>query len=261
MATRKPHARKEDYRMRTHLIHGNFESKKWDYNHHVIPPVSHSTAFRLSSLHRGAQGFVQFASAEEALSGHIPIYIYDRLDEPTRGMLEENLAYAEGGEVAVTFASGMAAVSAALGVTLRQGQEVIAHQILYGCTYSLMTNWLPRLGVKVRFADFLKPESLRELVTPQTRVLYFETPLNPTMELIDIGAVRRVTDEVNARRSPEPDVAPGPCSLIHASTAASSSTATKSRSRWWPRPRRRDKQRGTFPLALPSTRIVRIVVW
>ena len=200
METHKRHARKEDYRMRTHLIHGNFESKKWDYNHHVIPPVSHSTAFRLSSLHRGAQGFVQFASADEALSGHIPIYIYDRLDEPTRGMLEENLAYGEGGEICVTFASGMAAISAALGVTLRQGQEVLAHQILYGCTYSLMTNWLPRFGMQVRFADFLRPESLPGLLTPATRVLYFETPLNPTMELIDIAAIRRIADEANAQR-------------------------------------------------------------
>src|SRR5215470_17388337 len=127
MDTRNHHRRKEDYKLRTHLIHGNFESKKWDYNHHVVPPVSHSTAFRLSSLERGAKGFVRFASADEALSGHIPIYIYDRLDEPTRGMLEENLAFAEGGEVCVSFASGMAAISAALGSALRKGQEVIAH--------------------------------------------------------------------------------------------------------------------------------------
>ncbi len=200
METRKRHARKEDYRMRTHLIHGNFESKKWDYNHHVIPPVSHSTAFRLTSLHRGAQGFVQFADAEEALSGDIPIYIYDRLDEPTRGMLEENLAYAEGGEICVTFASGMAAISAALSAALRHGQEVLAHRILYGCTYSLMTNWLPRFGIQVRLADFVQPESLSELVKPTTRVLYFETPVNPTMELIDIAAVRQVADEINAHR-------------------------------------------------------------
>ena len=200
METRKRHARKEDYRMRTHLIHGNFESKKWDYNHHVIPPVSHSTAFRLTTLHRGAQGFVQFASADEALSGHIPIYIYDRLDEPTRGMLEENLAYAEGGEICATFASGMAAISAGLGMTLRQGQEVLAHHVVYGCTYSLMTNWLPRFGIQARWADFRKPQALQGLVTPATRVLYFETPVNPTMELIDIAAIRKMADEINAHR-------------------------------------------------------------
>ncbi len=196
----KRHRKKEDYRMRTHLIHGNFESKKWDYDHHVVPPVSHSTAYRLSTLGRGARGFVQFASADEALSGHIPIYIYDRLDEPTRAMLEENLAYAEGGEICVTFASGMAAISAALGAALRQGQEVLAHEILYGCTYSLMTNWLPRFGMQARFADFAKTEEVRARITPETRVLYFETPINPTMELLDIAALRGIADEVNKSR-------------------------------------------------------------
>ena len=201
METRKHHRKKEDYKIRTHLIHGSFDSKKWDYDHHVVPPASQSTAFRLSSLERGAKGFVQFASAEEALSGHIPIYIYDRLDEPTRGMLEENLAYAEGGEISVTFASGMAAISAALGTALRQGQELLAHEIVYGCTYSQMTNWLPRSGVRVRFADFLKPESLPAQITPATRVLYFETPINPTMELIDIAAIRRIADAANEGRS------------------------------------------------------------
>jgi cystathionine beta-lyase/cystathionine gamma-synthase len=200
MEIRKRHARKEDYRMRTHLIHGNFESKKWDFDHHVIPPISHSTAYRLTSLHRGAQGFVRFASADEALSGHLPIYIYDRLDEPTRSMLEENLAYAEGGDICVTFASGMAAISGALGVALRQGQELLAHRILYGCTFSLLTNWLPRCGVETRFGDFLKPESLLEQLTPATRVLYFETPVNPTMELIDIAEIRRLADRINVGR-------------------------------------------------------------
>jgi cystathionine beta-lyase/cystathionine gamma-synthase len=200
MENRKRHARKEDYKMRTHLIHGNFESKKWDYDHHVVPPISHSAAYRLTSLHRGAQGFVKFASSDEALSGHLPIYIYDRLDEPTRSMLEENLAYAEGGEIAVTFASGMAAISAGLGAAMRQGQEVISHDIIYGCTYSLMTNWLPRFGMQARFGNFLKPESLAAQITPATRVLYFETPVNPTMELIDVAEIRRLTDQVNAKR-------------------------------------------------------------
>jgi len=197
----KHHRKKEDYKLRTHLIHGNFESKRWDYDHHVVPPVSHSTAFRLTSLERGAKGFVQFADADEALSGHVPIYIYDRLDEPTRSMLEENLAYAEGGEVCVSFASGMAAISAALGVTLHQGQELLAHEILYGCTYSLMTNWLPHFGIRTRFASFLKPEALLGQIAPSTRVLYFETPINPTLELIDIAAIRQVADEVNGHRS------------------------------------------------------------
>jgi len=203
METRKRHRQKEDYRLRTHLIHGNFDSRKWDYDHHVVPPVSQTTAFRLTSLERGAKGFEQFASPEEPASGRHPIYIYDRLDEPTRGMLEENLAYAEGGEIGVTFATGMAAISAGLGSALEQGQEVLAHEILYGCTFSQMTNWLPRFGVKPRFANFLEPKSLLSEITPATRVLYFETPINPTLQLIDIAAVRAVADEVNQKRTPQ----------------------------------------------------------
>ena len=71
--------KKEEYRMRTHLIHGNYESRRWDYDHHVIPPISSSTTFRLTSSQRGAQGFLDFGSSESQQSQGVPIYIYDRL--------------------------------------------------------------------------------------------------------------------------------------------------------------------------------------
>lgn len=90
---------KPEYRVRTHLIHGTFHSKVWDYNHHIIPPMSASAAYRLDSVRRGAQGFTQFGT--ENVDREIPIYIYDRLQEPTRALLEQNLAFAEGGEMAV----------------------------------------------------------------------------------------------------------------------------------------------------------------
>ena len=186
--------------MRTHLIHGNYESRHWDYDHHVIPPISSSATFRLSSSRRGAQGFLDFGTLESHHSQEHPIYIYDRLDEPTRGLLEENLAYAEGGEVAVTFATGMAAVAAAFGVTVATGDEIIAHQAMYGCTYSLLTHWYSRYKIPVRCCDLTKPENLQSLINPGTRVVYFETPVNPTMDIIDIQAVRSILDEVNATR-------------------------------------------------------------
>lgn len=192
--------KKESYRIRTHLVHGNHERERWDFDHHIVPPISASAAFRLGSVHRGAQGFVEFASEEAEMSGHVPIYVYDRLDEPTRSMLEENLAYAESGETAVSFASGMAAISAALGVTTKAGDEIVAHHTLYGCTYSLMTHWLPRTGVQVRFADFRDERSFKEAITSRTRVVYFETPVNPTLDLIDIREVRRWMDEAKDER-------------------------------------------------------------
>jgi methionine-gamma-lyase len=194
---RTPKKPREQYRLRTRLIHGSFATGRWDYDHHVVPPQSSSATYRLSSVHRGAQGFVEFATPE---SRRAPIYIYDRLDEPSRGMLEENLAAAEGGEVAVTFATGMAAVSGALGVLTATGDQIVAHQILYGCTHSLLTSWLPRYKIRTDFCDLTKPESLAKVAKENCRVVYLETPVNPTMELIDLRAIRQVVDRLNEGR-------------------------------------------------------------
>jgi cystathionine beta-lyase/cystathionine gamma-synthase len=186
------------YQLRTQLIHGQFRSKKWDYNHHVVPPMSASATFRLEGAQRGAAGFFQFAcdrvNPDQSVR-EVPIYIYDRLDEPTRGMLEENLATAEGADCCVTFSTGMAAISAALGVLCQQGDEIVAHRVIYGCTYSLLTNWLPRLGVRTRFVDLNDPRALTDALTPRTRVVYCESPVNPTLDLIDLAAVRRAMPE------------------------------------------------------------------
>lgn len=186
------------YSEKTHLIHGRFMSERWDYKHHLVPPLSSSVTYRLDSTDRGAQGFREFSEGHEG--HHEPIYIYDRLDEPTRGMLEENLAYAEGGDVCVAFATGMAAISAVLGVLTRTGTAVVAHHTLYGCTYSLLHNWMPRQGVRVHFVDCNDRQALRAVLTEDVRVLYFETPTNPDLELIDLAAVRDVVDEANDGR-------------------------------------------------------------
>ncbi|MBI2068151.1 MAG: aminotransferase class I/II-fold pyridoxal phosphate-dependent enzyme [Deltaproteobacteria bacterium] len=187
------------YKKATHLIHGKFHSKKWEYRHHVIPPLTASTAFRLDTSQRGAKGFFEFACDQTPQKRHLPIYIYDRLDEPTRGMLEENLAFAEGAEMAVAFASGMAAVAAACLVNLKAGDEILANDILYGCTYSLFTNWFPRLGIKVRFVD-LTSEGYESAINDKTRVIYFESPLNPNLRLVDIRALHKVADRANQKR-------------------------------------------------------------
>ncbi|MBI2082997.1 MAG: aminotransferase class I/II-fold pyridoxal phosphate-dependent enzyme [Deltaproteobacteria bacterium] len=197
---RKDLSERRPYKMGTHLIHGKFHSKKWEYRHHVVPPLTSSTTFRLDTQHRGAHGFFDFACDHPTEKKHVPIYIYDRLDEPTRGMLEENLAFVEGSEVSVAFASGMAAVSAACLVSLKAGDEILANDILYGCTYSLLTNWLPRLGIKVHFADLTR-EGYEKSITPKTKAIYFESPLNPNLKLVDIGRLRKRVDQVNAKRN------------------------------------------------------------
>jgi len=183
------------YQVRSRLIHGRSHSTRWDYAHHVVPPMTASATFRLDSVKRGAEAFQHFA--EEGAS---PVYIYDRLGEPNGDMLEENLATAEHGEMALCFASGMAAISAAICTLAAGGEHVVAHKVLYGCTYSLIRNWLPRFNVGVTLTDMTDIEAVRRSIRPETRVLYFETPVNPDMKLIDIAAMRRLADEANAGR-------------------------------------------------------------
>lgn len=189
-------------RMRSRLIHGVSHSARWDYDHHVVPPMTVSATFRLDSARRGAKGFEQFAQDESLAASHSPIYIYDRLGEPTGGMLEDNLAAAECGEMALCFASGMAAISASILTLTRSGEHLVAHKMLYGCTYSLLTNWLGRYGLGVSLVDMTDLDALRMAIEPTTRVIYFETPVNPDMRLIDIAGAAAVARAVNATRDP-----------------------------------------------------------
>lgn len=194
--------KKKRYSIETQLIYGKAKSKKWDYNHHVIPPISSSATFRLDTAKRGAQGFMEFAhhTEDQKIESCAPIYIYDRLGEPNKELLEENLATAEGGDIAVTFSTGMAAISAALGCLTGVGDEIIAHSVLYGCTYSLLTNWYPRYNIKTRFVNLINPQNLFKEVNSRTRIVYFETPVNPTLDLIDISAIVKTVKKINKNR-------------------------------------------------------------
>ncbi len=193
------------YSTEAHLIYGKMNDPRWDYSHHLLPPISSSATYRLDSAQRGAQGFTEFAhrTDEVSVKSRAPIYIYDRLGEPNKDMLEDNLAYAEQGDIAVTFASGMAAISGVLGILTGTGSEIVSHQTLYGCTYSLMTNWYPRLKIKTKFVDFTVPAEVERVITKDTRVLYMESPVNPTLRLIDLAAIAKIATAANRTRSKE----------------------------------------------------------
>lgn len=187
------------YSMDTHIIYGKNISSKWDYSHHVTAPISSSTTFRLDSVERGSQGFERFANTQ-IFGDDAPIFIYDRLGEPNKDLLEENLAYVERGEMAVTFATGMGAISAVLGITTKSGDEIIAHHTLYGCTISLLNNWYPRYNINVKYIDMQNPDNLLSAVTENTKVIYFETPANPNLDIIDIQKVTDIVNEINKSR-------------------------------------------------------------
>jgi methionine-gamma-lyase len=187
------------YSIPTRLIYGQSPTYEWDYSHHVIPPVTSSSTFSLGSAQRGAKGFAEFSLPPE--SSHHPIYIYDRMGEPTADMLQHALATAEEQESAVVFASGMAAVQAAVCFALNPGSEIISHKTVYGCTYSLFTNQLSRMGIKVNFCDLTDPNSFIPLVNENTRVLYLESPANPNLDLINTPAIIKALNQINVKRS------------------------------------------------------------
>jgi cystathionine beta-lyase/cystathionine gamma-synthase len=189
-----------EYRDRSVLIHGKFKSEKWDFQDHITPPITTSVTFALRSAERGAEAFKQFANPELDRNTLHPIYIYERLDDPCQGLLEETLAFAEKGETAVTFATGMAAIAAGIGIHLSAGDHLVAHNTIYGCTYNQISHWLERFGVEHTFADLTCPGALAESIRRSTRVVYFETPCNPTMELIDIEALVDVVAKENESR-------------------------------------------------------------
>jgi methionine-gamma-lyase len=129
-----------------------------------------------------------FASTEEMkrwAEGKSSAYIYSRYGNPTLAIAEKKIAALEGAEDAVVTASGTAAISSALLSQLRAGEEVIATRQLYGGSYRLFRDVLPRLGIVVRHVE-TDLAGIERLVGPRTKVLYIETPTNPTLRLVDL---------------------------------------------------------------------------
>ena len=129
--------------------------------------------------------------------GEVPegAYIYSRYSNPTVRAVEEKLASLEGGEEALAFSSGMGAISTALLAFLQKGDRVVAMKDLYGGTYGLLCNEMPRLGVEVDFVRTTSPEELCSAIDHRTKVLYLESPTNPLLKLIDIRETCRMAHE------------------------------------------------------------------
>jgi len=130
-----------------------------------------------------------FSSTEEMkrwAEGKSKAYIYTRYGNPTLSIAEGKIAALEGAEAAVVTASGMAAISSALLGALKQGDEVISTSQTYGGTYRLMRDEFPNWGIVVRRAE-TSLEGIESLVTERTKVLYVETPTNPTLRLVDLN--------------------------------------------------------------------------
>ncbi|MBI1212389.1 MAG: O-succinylhomoserine sulfhydrylase [Alphaproteobacteria bacterium] len=137
--------------------------------------------------------------AEARFKGEDAGYVYSRFGNPTVSMFEERIALIEGAPVARATATGMAAVTAALLCHLKQGDHVVASRAMFGGCRYVIEEVLPRFGITSTLIDGRSLDAWRAGVKPNTKVLFLETPANPTLEVIDLRAVADIAHKAGAR--------------------------------------------------------------
>ena len=146
------------------------------------------------------QGFVYDCAeqAEARFKNEDPGYQYSRFGNPTVSMFEERLRLLEGAEEARACATGMAAVNAALLSYLKAGDHVVSARAQFGACRYIVETLCPRFGITSTLIDGTDLDAWRKAVQPNTRVFYFETPSNPTLDLVDIAGVSAIAKEIGA---------------------------------------------------------------
>jgi len=151
----------------------------------VSVPIFQTATFALSSVEAGAA----------RITGEEPGFIYTRLGNPTVRALEECVAALEGGAVGHAAATGMAAITAVFLGLLGQGDHLLAGDCLYGPTHVVIDRELSRFGISATFVDTADPDRVAEAIRPNTRLLFLETPTNPTLKISDLAALALITRE------------------------------------------------------------------
>lgn len=165
------------YRTETRCVHGDYDPFEHLRSRNV--PLYQSSAFCYDSTDHAARLF--------DLTD--PGYVYMRLGNPTVDEAEKRVAMLEGGNGAVGFSSGMAAITGFILNFLKPGDEILASGYLYGGTSGLLRDTLPTLGISARFFDPMKPESLDSLIGPSTRLVMAENLANPRLIVPDVAGI------------------------------------------------------------------------
>ena len=145
----------------------------------LATPLYQTSTFIFKDAQQGAN---RFAGDEEG-------YIYTRLGNPTTRQLEMRVAVMENMEDAAATATGMGAVSGALLANLQCGDHIIASKAIYGCSYALISHMLTKFGIEVSFVDMTTPENIEKEIKENTKVIFFETPINPNLVVLDIEKI------------------------------------------------------------------------
>ncbi len=148
----------------------------------AVTPIYQTSTFRFKNADHGARCF----------SGEEKGYIYTRLGNPTLEDLENTLAELENGYAAVVTSSGMAAVNNVYLAFLGAGDHMVSHNSVYGPSRGVMEKLYPKLGVESTYVDCTNPENIEKAIRPNSKLLYLETPANPTMGITDIAKAAEI---------------------------------------------------------------------
>jgi methionine-gamma-lyase len=153
----------------------------------VVTPIYQTSTFKFQNAEQGARLF----------KGEEKGFIYTRLGNPTIEAMEEALAVLEGGAKALGCASGMAAVHTLVAGVLQAGDHIISSESVYGATQTLFANVLPRFGITTTFVDTSDLEAINAALRPNTKMLYVETPANPTIVISDLDRIGKLAKAHN----------------------------------------------------------------
>ncbi len=164
----------------TRAIHFGYNPQ--DEHGALTPPLHLTSTYAFETAEQGGEIF----------AGEREGFVYSRVGNPTSDLLERRIANLEGGEAALATSSGMGAITALLWTYLESGDEIITDLTLYGCTFALFSHGFSRFGIKVTHIDMTDPANLEAALSDKTKFVYFETPANPNMRIVDIAAISRI---------------------------------------------------------------------
>ncbi len=179
----KDHA-KQDFQ--TKCVHAGIEDYEFGS---VVPPIYQTSTFKFESAEHGASLF----------AGERKGYIYTRMLNPTVEAMENAIAELEGGHKALGCGSGMAAVHTIFASLTQAGDHVVCSSSVYGPTTTLLNTIMKKFGVETTFVDTSNPENVLNAMKKNTKVVYIETPGNPTLCITDLQAVSKIAHSHNAK--------------------------------------------------------------
>jgi cystathionine beta-lyase/cystathionine gamma-synthase len=160
----------------TLAIHGDLKDKQF---RSVVFPIYQTSTFAVEKT----DDYQKFIDEVD------DFYIYSRYGNPTVKEVEKRLALIENADDSILFSSGMAAITTTILSHVQSGDEIISLSSIYGVTYRFFRDYLPKFGVKVKFFQIGKVDEIEKLISPKTKLIYFETPVNPTTRIVDIEKI------------------------------------------------------------------------